>query len=582
MTIWLKKKLTYKFLVFLLPFIIISITITGMVLSITSYNFFQKTIDQDYRNIIRSSAGEIRLFMDNARSNLESLALIISAAGLTGWDEKMALTAFLHNNPQFVSLCLYSTEKILRETTVLDSGSPPEPDKTAFDRAKAGHRAVSGVMTAGTDIPVVQIGVPVRRQGLVREILWAELSLKSIWDVLAGIRVGQSGQVYIMDLSGRTIAHRQIDRVVKTLPPENPGIVDTLHTSTQPVEWTETRGGQGIFNLGLYMPGLDWIIVLSQPREEIFAYLYRNLFWATVVTFGLCVIAAIYGWIWISRLLSPVRRLHGQVRAIGAGVLDQKVSIATEDEIGDLGRAFNDMTDSLKAHIEREVETARQLMHAQNLAVLGTASSKVTHEVGNFLNNADIALAGMKNETLSPRGEKILQILARESARVKAFIQRFLQFARRPDLHLRKISPEPIIQEAIEVFQPTAEARNIRIELTWPGSSPLVNIDAGMMAQVIHNLMRNSLEAMTQPGVIALSGRVEERAFILSISDSGPGMDEAVRDRIFEPFYTTKGASGTGLGLAIVKTIIEAHRGSIDCYSSSAGGTRFEIRLPLD
>jgi signal transduction histidine kinase len=582
MKIRVKKKLTYKFLAFLLPFIIISITITGLVLSITSDNFFQKTIDQDYRNIIRSSAGEIQMFMDSARNNLESLALIMSAAGLTGWNQHMALTAFLHNNPQFVSLSLYSTEKKLLETTVLDSRSQPVPDKAVFEQALSGQSATSGVMIAGEDLPVVHIGIPVRRQGLIREVLWAELSLKSIWDVLDGIRVGKNGQVHIMDLSGRTIAHRDIDRVVKTIPPEIPGIVDTLRASSQPVAWTETGDGKQIFNLGLYVSGLDWIIVLSQPRREIFAYLYRNFLWATAVTVGLCLIAAIYGWIWISRLLSPVRRLHGQVRAIGAGDLDQKVSIATEDEIGELGRAFNDMTDSLKAYLEREVETARKLMHAQNLAVLGTASSKVTHEVGNFLNNADIALAGMKKESLSPRGEKILQILARESARVKAFIQRFLQFARRPDLQARKMSLEPIIKEVVEAFQPTAEAQNIRFELNWPESLPAVNIDAGMMGQVLHNLIRNGLEAMTQPGRIAVSGRVEAQSLILTVSDTGSGMDEAVRARIFEPFYTTKGAGGTGLGMAIVKTIVQAHRGSIDCSSSPGEGTRFEISLPLE
>ena len=577
----IKKKLTYKFLAFLLPVIIISIIITGLVLSITSDNFFQKTIDQDYRNIIRSSAGEIQMFMDNARNNLESLALIMSAAGLTAWHQKMALAAFLNNNPQFVSLSLYSTEKKLLETTVLDSGLQPEPDQAVFDQAKAGQSTESGVMMAGEDLPVVQVGVPVRRQGRIREVLWAELSLKLIWNVLDGIRVGKSGQVYIMDLSGRTIAHREIDRVVKTIPPQNPGIVDTLRSSSQPVEWTETSAGKQMFNLGLYMPGLDWIVVLSQPRQEIFVYLYRNFLWATVVTIGLCLIAGIYGGVWIRRLLSPVRRLHGQVRAIGAGNLDQKVSIASEDEIGELGRAFNDMTDSLRAYIEREVETTRQLMHAQNLAMLGTTSSKVTHEVGNYLNNADIALAGMKKEALSPRGEKILQILARESARIKAFIQQFLQFARRPDLQVRKMSLAPIIQEVIEVFQPTAEVGKIRFELNWPESLPMVNIDPGMMGQVMHNLIRNGLEAMSQPGVIAVGGRVDDQALILTVSDTGSGMDEAVRSRIFEPFYTTKGG-GTGLGMAIVKTIVEAHRGSIDCYSAPGEGTRFEIRLPRE
>jgi len=148
---------------------------------------------------------------------------------------------------------------------------------------------------------------------------------------------------------------------------------------------------------------------LSQPDTEIYAYLYRNIFWAVLMTFSICIVAVFFGWSWIRRFLVPIQTLHRQVQVIGQGDLDQKVTIETEDEIGDLGNAFNEMTDSLKEYIAREVETARTLVHTKNLALLGTASSKVTHEVGNFLNNTYMALSGLKREPLSQRGEKIFE-----------------------------------------------------------------------------------------------------------------------------------------------------------------------------
>ncbi|MEW6077662.1 MAG: sensor histidine kinase [Thermodesulfobacteriota bacterium] len=582
MKIRTKKKLLYKFLGFFLPFIIISITITGLVLSATSFNFFQKTVTQDYQNIIKSSAGEIRLFMENARNNLESLALVIAAAGLDRWQEKMALTGFLHSNPQFVSLTLYSLDKEAVVTTVLAGDTPPPvPDELLFDQAVAGRIIMSGVRVSGQDMPMVHMAIPIRRQGVTREVLWAELNLKSIWDVLSGISVGRSGQVYILDVSGRTIGHRQIDRVIKATPPENPAIVNSLRTASGPVEWIENNNGQEYYNLGVYVPGLDWIVVLSQPRREIFSYLYRNIWWAALLTLGLCAMAAVFGWRWVRRLLSPIHRLHDQVRAIGGGELNGKVTIDSEDEIGDLGRAFNDMTDSLKAYIEREVETARALMHAQNLAVLGTTSSKVTHEVGNFLNNIDMAMSGLKSEPLTPRGEKILQIVYRESGRVKAFIQRFLQFARKPDLRLQKRPLAPIIREVMDVYRPLATQQGVTIDLDWPETLPPVNVDAGMLGQVLNNLIKNSLDAISGPGTISIGGAAGPRELTISVTDSGAGMEESVRARIFEPFYTTKGAGGTGLGMAIVKTIVESHRGVIECHSTVGQGTTFVIRLPL-
>jgi signal transduction histidine kinase len=578
----LKKKLLYRFLLFLLPFIIISIAITGLVLSLTSYKFFQKTVAQDYRNIIRSSAGEIRLFMENARNNLESLALLLTTTGLDRWQQQMALTAFLHTNPQFVSVSLYSLEKEALVTTLLEDDPSFIPEANMFAQVIAGQSVLSGVMIAAQDMPVAHLAAPVRRQGATREVLWAKLNLKSIWDVLAGISVGRSGQVYIMDLSGRTIGHRQIDRVIKTRPPGNAAIVETLRTASGPVEWTEENDGQAFYNLGIYVPGLDWIVALSQPRREIFTYLYRNLYWAVLLTLGLCGLTIVFGWIWIRRLLSPIHRLHDQVRAIGEGNLDRKVTIDSEDEIGDLGQAFNEMADSLKAYIAREVETARSLMHAQNLAVLGTTSSKVTHEVGNFLNNIDMAMSGLKNESLSPRGEKILEILKRESGRVKTFIQRFLQFARKPDLRLRKQGLAPVLGEVLDVYRPMAAQQGVEIEVNWPDNLPAVSVDAGMLGQVLNNLVKNSLEAIAGPGIISISGAVDQRKLVITVSDSGAGMEESVRARVFEPFYTTKGAGGTGLGMAIVKTIVESHRGAIDCISKVGEGTTFELRLPLD
>ena len=433
-----KKKLIYKFLSFILPFIILSIVITSIVLSLTNYSFFQKTINQDYRNIIKSSSGEIRLFMDNARHNLESLALLIASTKLDSWRKEIALTAFLHTNTQFMSMDLFSADGEKIVTTISEKGVSSDADPEIFNKALSGKVAISGVILAENDLPHVNIAVPVFVWGEVKEVLWAELNLKSVWDVLEGIQVGETGQIYILDLSGRYIAHKEIDKVVRAPSIEKPEALEKILDSETPVEWIDDTKGKTSYNVGAYLPGLDWVVVLTQPVTEIFWYLYRNIFWAVMMTLSICVAAVVSGWLWVRRFLVPIQTLHRQVRIIGQGDLDRKVSIKTEDEIGDLGIAFNEMTDSLKQHIAREVETAKTLEHTKNLAVLGTASSKVTHEVGNFLNNTHMALSGLKREALSERGEKILKIIEKESGRVNEFIQKFLQFAKNRTCAVKK------------------------------------------------------------------------------------------------------------------------------------------------
>jgi two-component system NtrC family sensor kinase len=576
-----KTKILYKFLLFVLPFIILSIVITSVILTWTSYGYFQKTINQDYENIIKSSAGEIGLYMEHAHRGLETLSLAISATKLDPWQKQMALAAFTHKNSEFMSVSLISAQGKHIASTRWESQEFESVPAALFKKALSGQTAISGVLLTRESLPFIHIAVPVMRLGQVTEILWGELNLKSVWDVLEGITIGRTGHVYIMDLSGRYIAHREIDRVVSAPPVKNPEILKEVRASDIPVRWIEQKHGTRFFCLGSYIPRFDWVIVLEQPVPEIYAYLYRNIYRAILITGSVCLISLVLGWWVVRRFMAPIHTLHQQVQRIGQGDLDQKVSIDSKDEIGDLGLAFNDMTDSFKEHIRREVETAKELVHAKNLAVLGTTSSKVTHEVGNLLNNVSMSLTLLKDEPISENGSKALEILDKESARVREFIQNFLQFAKMPELRMTKIALDPIIKEVLTVHEPEAEKRRIRFQLDWPPDLPEINADPHLFYQVMNNLIKNSLEAISDSGIISIKGEVREAHLCVAVEDTGSGIAPEILDKMFDPFFTTKGKKGTGLGMSIAKTIIHAHRGTIECRSDTEKGTTVILRFPL-
>jgi len=576
-----KTKILYKFLLFVLPFIVISIGMTGVILTWTGYVNFQKTISQDYKNIIKSSAGEIRLFMENAKKNLISLAWVIAATKIDVWQQQMALTAFNHRTPEFMAISLISPTGKTIAATRLEPQNFAETDSVLFKKALSGKTAVSRVMMLKEKLPFAYISVPVKRLGQVREILWGELNLKSVWDVLEGITIGRTGQVFIMDLSGRYVAHREIDRVVAPPPKEKPKFFETIRQSDLPIQWTEYKDGKQSFRLGLYIPNLDWVIVLQQPLPEIYAYLYKNIYLAVLLTGVICLVTVLIGWRYVKRFLTPLESLHRQVQRISKGDLEEKVSVKSEDEIGDLGHAFNNMTDALKDHIQREIENAKDLIHAKNLAVLGTTSSKVTHEVGNLLNNVGMTLRILKQETLSPKGEKGLELLERESLRVREFIHSFLQFAKKPDLHLRETSMASIVSEVMTALKPEADQRNICFELDWPDDLSRVNIDSGLFYQTFTNLMKNSMEAISESGFIRIAGYIEAEHLCVQIEDTGSGIDPKILQHIFDPFISTKGTKGTGLGMSIVKTIVEAHGGTIEILSETGKRTRVILCIPI-
>jgi two-component system NtrC family sensor kinase len=382
-----------------------------------------------------------------------------------------------------------------------------------------------------------------------------------------------------MDVSGRTIAHREITQVLRMMPAATPGLIKEIRSAKAAVEWIENRKDGRYYNLGIRIPGLDWIVVLNQPLSEIYVYLFQNIFWAGLMTILIGMAAVLWGWRRVRRFLVPIQTLHHQVQAIGQGNLDQKVSIQSGDEIGDLGMAFNEMTDSLKEHIDREVETAKALAHSQNLALLGTASSKMTHEVGNFLNGIHMVLRGLKNEPLSQKGEKTLKIIEKESGQLNEYIHKFLQFAKKPALRLQKTPLDLIIKEILTIITPEAEKRGVSVTFNWDDTIPLVTIDTSLMRQVFNNLIKNSMEAISGTGSITITGNIENENLVIAVEDSGQGIDAENAEKIFEPFFTTKGSRGTGLGMAIIKTNVEAHNGTIECKSSPGKGATFIIRL---
>lgn len=576
-----KPSLLFKLLIFVVPVLFFSVAITSVILSWTNYTFFLKTIRQDYANIVQSAVREMRLFVEDAQRNLAGLAWTITATKIDLWQKEMALTAFHHAAPQFFSIALISPTGDTVAVTSQEESRTDLRKSPVFRDALSGKSAVSGVMFTKDNIPYIQIAEPVKHLGSVTHVLWGVLSLKSIWDILDTIKIGQTGHVSIMDLSGRLIAHPEMDRVVKGVPPERPDALIRIRRSHLPVEWTEKRDHSKIYCIGAFIPGLDWLVVLSQNYSEIYDYLYDNIFWATLITGLVCLAAVLIGWRGVRRFLHPIYNLHQQVKKIGMGDLNQVVSVASRDEIGELALAFNDMTESLKAFIRREVETAKKLVHAKNLAVLGTTSSKVTHEVGNLLNNVGFVLPVLRAERLSSQGQTALEMLEKDAARIREFIREFLQFAKPPELNLKRQSLEAVVREVLSVFEPQAKVRQTRIRLRWPSDLPLVPVDARLIYQVLNNLVKNSLEAMDDPGLITVEGRLEDNHLHIIVTDTGPGMAPQIVEKVFDPFFTTKGKKGTGLGLSIAKTIVEGHRGAIECRSSPGSGTTFVLALPV-
>jgi len=574
-------KIFPRFLCFLLPFLSFAIIVTSIVLSSVNYGSFENNLRRDYSEILTASAGEIHEYMASSMKGLETLSSVLAVSKMDGYEREIAITAYQLSNPEFVGITLYSPEGEEILSTKLTGTTAQVTREDAFEKARHGEIGYTGTQFTRENLPYAFLAIPLQSMGRVVAVLWGELSLKSVWNVLDRIRLGNTGRVYIVDSTGRFVSHPDMNKVVRGESGDPAIMAELARAGDKPVLWDDNGDGRKSYCLGATIAGLDWLLVLAQDEGETYAYLYENIKWTAIVTLFLCALGPLVLWAPVKRLLGPIKRMHRQALRIGEGELDLRMEVGALDEVGELSSAFNKMADSLKTLIRREVELAKELLHAKNLATLGAAASKVTHEVGNLLSNISLIVWDLRSQKLNPKLEESVQLLEKESERVRTFIRNFLQFAKKPELRLMEASFESVIQDILAVYTRQAESRGVRFEIECDHGLPMVEMDVGLMHQVLTNLVKNSLDAMSEPGVIRMEGSVEGDFLQLLVRDTGPGMSPGVREEIFNPFYTTKGKHGTGLGLAICKTVIDSHRGSIECSSEPGKGTTFIIKLPF-
>jgi two-component system, LuxR family, sensor kinase FixL len=290
----------------------------------------------------------------------------------------------------------------------------------------------------------------------------------------------------------------------------------------------------------------------------------------------------------------------GERRIIGIGriVTGQRKDGSTfpmELAIGEAktreGRFFTgfirDLTE-FQNYEQRVQELQQELMHTSRLANLGEVTTMVAHEVnqplsasGTYLEVARELLAtGAEGDR--DRGLKALEQAAAQIQRVGATVRRIREFARKktPDISVEDVNR--IIEEANAIASVGSKSRNIRTTFDLSHAKPIARVDRIQIQQVIVNLVRNAIDAVTghdRREIVVRSGVTDAGLIEVTVLDSGPGVPEAAADRLFTPFVTTK-KDGTGLGLAISRTIVEAHGGKLWHEKSPLGGAAFKFTLP--
>jgi signal transduction histidine kinase len=220
-----------------------------------------------------------------------------------------------------------------------------------------------------------------------------------------------------------------------------------------------------------------------------------------------------------------------------------------------------------------------RLLQTERLATVGRFASQIAHEIRNPLNSISLNIELLEDELPSSNDEArgLIRSVLRELDRLNEIVSEYLQFSRFPKPHLKRGRVETVIQGLASGFRPP---QNIRFNVQTAPTTPEVWLDEGLLRQVLDNLMRNAVEAISGEGSIELETDVLDRFVVIRVKDNGAGIPSDVQAKLFEPFFTTK-AHGTGLGLATSQQIIFEHNGHLLVESQPGKGATFSILLPI-
>ncbi|MBI2204329.1 MAG: HAMP domain-containing protein [Candidatus Rokubacteria bacterium] len=340
----------------------------------------------------------------------------------------------------------------------------------------------------------------------------------------------------------------------------------------------------------------------------------RIRFWAITLTggsvllMGLLVSAAVH--VIVDR---PMRRFMDAIGAAATGGVPAAVDVRTSDEFGRLAERFNEMVaritrfnEELRTRIAEATgeldrryqqveqlnallfEMQRRLNHAERLALAGRVMAEVAHEVGTPLHSVaghlELLRKDLPGAAVTGDVARRLGIIESQVTRVIEIINRLLDVTRRAPAKPGPVDLEGLVRDTAELVRPGLANAGVALDVRAESGLPAIRGQQDQLQQVVLNLLTNAIDATPAGGrievtTLALLGREEVQ---IVVADSGPGIPEADRKKIFDPFFSTKdGGRGAGLGLFITAEIVREHKGRIDVGARDGGGSVFRVTLPV-
>jgi signal transduction histidine kinase len=569
------KRITSRFVLLIVTAAVLPLVVYGVVSIRSLLSGTRASVQEGNKNVARQVAEQVSMYMKQNERVLLALGSELGSTGLTPWQRERTLKDYVLNFPEFKEITIFDGAGLPLSTSAIVANRPEVPEEARKRPDKAFY---APVRTDDDLLPTTTIAVrlPTSQQD-VRWIVGA-ISLERLWNMVDTIHVGTSGFALIVGEDNRLIAHgnpdekRHVADVDQTRAAAELEFVAAFRAGKyESHEYVEN--GQAMLAVGAAMTEPRWTVVVEQTTAEamasariIEAQLLAAILLALLITTGV-------GYSWGRNFIQRIFALTRVTRSIAEGKLDTRVSLSGQDEIHELGDAFNSMADRLVELQEDIRKQERQVMFGRIAAGL---VHDLSHPIMNIGNGCKLIVKMWDDADYR---ETFRRMFERELQLVKRVLEDLQNIAKPIPLERFPVELNRSVGETIDSMQALAETAGVTLQSQLSTEELYVEGDVFALSRVYRNLVVNAIQATAPGGLVVAAVEGHGDRVQIRVYDTGCGIPADRLQAVFEDFVTTK-RRGLGLGLAITRKIVEQLGGRISVASEVGKGTTFVIDFP--
>jgi signal transduction histidine kinase len=576
------RRITARFVFLIASAAVAPLVIFGVLALINLSNGTESSVSTGNQRVADQVAEQIGQYIAHNTRVLKSVGLELRGIDLQPWQQSRVLKDYVIDFPEFREITFFAAGGRMIATSRAGDATLSIPEATNVDENGI---YIAPLQLDEDTLPRTTISVRVMPAGQEAGWVVGEIALEELWRTVDRVRVGNEGYAFVVAEDQRIIAHGNPNKkkyVVATATPgaepsEEQRFALRLVGQQTALETKTTKyrdvGGVEMLAAGALVPKLPWVVVVEQPTEEAFA-LASRLQLQLLAAIGLALLGTvILGWFWGRSFITRIFALTRATQAIAEGRMDERVAVAGQDEIRQLGDAFNSMADRL---VQLQEDVRRQERQAMFGKIAAGLVHDLSHPIQTIVTNSKLIVRMFDDAEYRDTFKRMIE---RESLVIKRVLEDLRNIAQPIPLEHFPVDIDRSVADVVESLQQPAETAGVTLRSELGSGGALIQGDVFALGRVYRNLLINAIQATAPGGLVAIATEASADRVQIRVYDTGCGIPPDRIGAIFDDFVTTK-RRGLGLGLAISRKIVEQLGGQISVASEVGKGTTFVLDFP--